>query len=1222
MTDQINRLDPLTFPLQGQALIEASAGTGKTFTLALLYLRLVIQHGGEQAFTRPLLPPEILVVTFTNAATAELRDRIRARLVEAAQVFEGAESEDALLQALKQQLPPEQHPRAARQLTLAAQWMDESAISTIHAWCYRMLREHAFDSGSAFDPQLETHEQTWQQQAAEDYWRSEYSQLPLDELSRVVSCWASPDALLKKVKPCLDKLVYLPQPGGSALQLIHQYLHQRAQQLADLKARWQREDYIGQLQQLFDQAARQKAFQAKKLNSNHRAGVLNKLSDWLAQVSQEDPGIFSGKSWRVMSSEGVQEIWLEADQAPVDHPACRALAQLQADLAALPDLEPDLLCHAAHWIAARIEKVKLQSNSLSQNDLLLRLDQALASAQGDALARAIRKQFPVALVDEFQDTDPVQYRIFRRIYHQQGDSEAVGFFMIGDPKQAIYAFRGADIYTYLQARRDSEGRHYTLDTNYRSTAALITSVNEVFSLAEQRSRGAFLFKSDQQNPVPFVPVRAGRAELPGLLLNGQAAPALQAWWVEPVDGKLNKGDARARLAQATAARITELLTQGQQGKALLPLGDAGSWRGVQPADCAVLVSNLTEANLIRQSLQQLGVASVYLSDRSSVFQTRVASELLQLLRAVASPLNEKLIRAALASPLLRLDVRLLERLNRDELYWESQSGQFVTYHQLWQRQGILPLIYRLIQDFKLAAGATQRAQGERELTDLLHLGELLHQAADMLDGEQALIRFLEESILEPDEQSEAQQLRLETDDQLVRVVTIHKSKGLEYPLVFLPFIGDSRPATARDTLLITHTSDQQVEVHLRSNAENLAQADDERLAEDLRKLYVGLTRARFVNWIGVAETDGFASSALAYVLNAPAECPVEALQALQTLSRQALPEQLPEPWQPEQTAVQFAVRQAPRLTHEHWWIASYSALKQGRTQVSETAWQETLLDSQESDDLQTAMLPSRDLHGLPKGSHIGTFLHSLLEWAAALSWVDDQGVRQQGFAGVLQPELQDSCREYLLQRCQQHQLEDWFEPLLHWLQQFVQQVWQFPRQLNDDAEPVSLAALSSQQYSVELEFWFASHQLDTLKLDAWVQSRTLGGQARPPLAANRVNGMLKGFIDLVVEHQGRYYVLDWKSNWLGVNDQAYSEDIMRQTLLDKRYDLQYLLYLLALHRQLSVRLPGYDYDQHMGGAAYVFLRGSQSETQGVFFDKPARQVIEGLDKLFAGDVIE
>ncbi|WP_235263357.1 3'-5' exonuclease [Nitrincola sp. A-D6] len=806
-------------------------------------------------------------------------------------------------------------------------------------------------------------------------------------------------------------------------------------------------------------------------------------------------------------------------------------------------------------------------------------------------------------MDEFQDTDPVQYRIFRRIYQQSPDNTPVGFFMIGDPKQAIYAFRGADIHTYLQARQDSEGQHYTLDTNYRSSAALIESVNEVFSLADQRAQGAFMFKTEEYNPLPFLPVKAGKADMPGLMLEGEQAPALQGWLVEQTDDKLNKGDARDKLALATAAKIAGLLTQGQQGKALLPLAESGGWRGVQPSDCAVLVNNLNEANLVRQALQQLGVASVYLSDRSSVFQTWIASELLQLLRAVSDPLNEKRIRTALASPLLRPDIAALERLNQDELYWESQSGQFMTYHQIWQRQGILPLIYRLIQDFNIAESAGQRPQGERELTDLLHLGELLHQAADTLDGEQALIRYLEESILEPDDQSEAQQLRLETDEQLVRVVTIHKSKGLEYPLVFLPFISDSRQAKAQDTLLVTHNAEQQVEVHLRANSENLVQADTERLAEDLRKLYVALTRARFVNWIGLAETDSFASSALAYVLGASSGALAEPLQQLQHLSLQPLPDALPDAWQPPSKNLLLSARSAPRLTHESWWIASYSALKHGTRQVSETAWQETLLETQDSetDALDRLSLPDAlDLHSLAKGSQIGTFLHSLLEWAAGLTWIDAQGERQQGFAGVLEPSLQETCRDYLIQRCQQRQLQSWSEPLLHWLQQFIRQEWQFPQQAVSAASPLCLAALSPRQYSVELEFWFASHQVSTLKLDQWVQQRTLAGLERPPLAANRLNGMLKGFIDLVVEHQGRYYIIDWKSNWLGVNNQAYSDDMMRQTLLAKRYDLQYLLYLLALHRQLRLRLPDYDYDRHIAGPPMCFCVVTVLTRRGCF----------------------
>ena len=1236
MNQKVQLLDPLTFPLKGQALIEASAGTGKTFTLALLYLRLIIQHGQENAFTRPLLPPEILVVTFTNAATAELRDRIRARLVEAAAVFQGEDTGDGLLQALKDQVTSADHPRAARQLTMAAQWMDESAISTIHGWCYRMLKEHAFDSGSAFEPNLETNEKEWQQRASEDYWRCDVNPLPLTELKQLLSCWKSPKALFDDVYFCLDKLNYIDAPAGVLFNVLTQFNQNLATIVSGLKSEWLQQGYILQLQQLFDQEAKRKAFKLSSLNAGHRKSVLDKLQAWLDQPSMLDPDCFMGSSGLRMSSEGVAEIWNEGFEPPVNHPACVALTQLKQQMENLPKLKPQLLAHAAHAIAKRIEQSKKQSNSLSQNDLLLHLDRALSSAQGEQLAAAIRKQFPVALVDEFQDTDPVQYRIFRRIYLNAAQQkltpdQALGFFMIGDPKQAIYAFRGADIYTYLQARQDSEGHHYTLGTNFRSCHELIQSVNSVFALGDQRQKGAFLFKSESFDPVPFLPVNTGKKELLGLQVKGVQVSSLQGWLISKEDSKLTKSKTNETLAQATACQIAELLTLGQRGEALLPNehseGDTkDQWRAVQPFDCAVLVNSFTEASLIRKALQRVGIASVYLSDRSSVFRSWIAAELLELLRATADPLNERRIRTALASPLLRLDIESLNRLNEDEFYWESFAGRFWDYHTLWLKQGVLPLVYRWIQDFNLAKGVGSRDQGERELTDLLHLGELLHQAASSLDGEQALIRYLEEAILDPDESSEAQQLRLETDGQLVRVVTIHKSKGLEYPLVFLPFIGETRKAKKQDSVLVTHAESSEPQVHLTVSDEVLEQADQERLAEDLRKLYVALTRARYVNWLGLAGTDGFNASAIAYLLNASADDLSAKITQLTDLQLLDLPNQWSEPWQAEQSITEFSARSAPTLSYDPWWIASYSALKHHSSYVIESAQQDQLSEEQEKND-PLVIRPTdhqKNMHTLPKGSHIGTFLHSLLEWAAELVYEDQNGDVQQGFGALLQPDLDEQHYEALRLKCQQRNLEEWTSCLWEWLRLFVKTAWQFPvngssqnaENLNKDT--FYLAKLPPEKMSVEMEFWFASHEVSSLILDKWVTENTLEGKTRPALQSNQLNGMLKGFIDLVVEHQGRYYVIDWKSNWLGENETSYSDESMQKVILEKRYDLQYVLYLLALHRYLRCRLPDYDYDQHIGGAAYFFLRGNEANSQGVFFDKPDRKVIEGLDRLFSG----
>uniref|UniRef100_UPI00263591FD UvrD-helicase domain-containing protein n=1 Tax=Halomonas sp. TaxID=1486246 RepID=UPI00263591FD len=546
-------LDPVTLPLDGNRLIEASAGTGKTFTIALLYVRLVLgprpcPADGEPdtaAFPRPLTPPEILVVTFTNAATLELRDRIRARLVEAAELFqqpvqrqaqqqpsqtspsaepacnesdESNESDDNAsdpLVRLRNQWPKEHWPACGRRLQLAAEWMDEAAISTIHSWCHRMLSEHAFDSGSLFSLSLETDQSELELDVARDYWRTFLYALPSEYLDQLTSHWETPEALHKalgRLLPHAESLDEAPVP----LETFEHVSAETEHCLAALKAPWPA--WLDELEAVLEDAASRKAFNGQKLNSRSRANWLAALRQWVEDPGQKQPAL-SKAAWERLTPQGMADIWKEG--SPPDLPALNALAELPARLSELPDAYPALVSHAVRWMAERRHQAQARRAEIGPDDLLIHLDRALcasgstqADVQSKRLAERIRRQFPVAMVDEFQDTDPVQYRLFDRVYRLSGhdspdaETEPSAVLLIGDPKQAIYAFRGADIHTYLEARRATQGRHATLGRNFRSTQAMVSAVNHCFAQAENYSRGAFLFRQGSDNPLPFVPVAA------------------------------------------------------------------------------------------------------------------------------------------------------------------------------------------------------------------------------------------------------------------------------------------------------------------------------------------------------------------------------------------------------------------------------------------------------------------------------------------------------------------------------------------------------------------------------------------------------------------------------------------------------------------------------------------------------------------------------------------
>ena len=1235
MTDVTNlnpNLDPLTLPLNGSTLIEASAGTGKTFTIAILYVRLVLGHGQPvgSMLAAGMLPPNLLVVTFTDAATKELRDRIRTRLTQAAQVFsEAADSlqpsaETALIHQLRDDHypDPETWPDCRKKLLLAAEWMDEAAVSTIHAWCNRMLTEHAFDSGSLFRLTLETDQSDLLDEVVRDYWRTFIYPLSPALMDEVVEHWKTPDNLRAAVRNLIGDADAFDVATGNVEQAIEATVQKRREQAQALKAHswatWKPEvtDMLTALNK------------SKRLHGGSMKPMIaawDKLLDWADSDELYPEGLekagFQNQTPEILASK------LKGEGDVPHHPAFDVIEELIAFADNLPSAETDILKHATLWIAARLKSEKQKRSEMGFDDLLTRLDDALHGPRGDQLAATIRRQFPVALIDEFQDTDPVQYRIFNCIYRVEENRPDTCLLMIGDPKQAIYGFRGADIYTYLDARTGARDRTWTLGRNFRSSKPMVKAVNRVFEHGDLHSpKGAFLFGKGDTSPLPFQGVEAnGTKRL--WSVNGDIQPSLTLWSLESDEEDKNgnrkslaKGSATTEVAETCASEIARLLTLGQQNLAGFALeSDPNDIEPVEPKDIAILVNNRNEAAAVRDALGQRRIKSVYLSDRDSVLTSQEASEVLCWLKAFAEPQQLAYARAALATPTLGLPWRYLDQLLTDEMALEREIERFTGYQKQWHSQGVLPMLRSFLMDFKVPGSLLQRPDGERRLTDILHIAELLQQDSLQLDGEHALVHHFTQILRAADEEDEHRTLRLESDAGLVKVITVHKSKGLEYPLVFLPFGTAFRAQSEKQSFVRYHDDSSELITVFDPTPEDVARADQERLGEDIRKLYVALTRSRFATWVGVADIENWHLSGLGYLLGDESATQPPLSDALNLLTG-GHPELCTEPL-PAATDLHYT-EEAPatlgpalistREARENWWIASYSSLEYtGLTGTgvvfrseAEDAETQNLREegAHNSDEEEVIITPnhSNSLHRFPKGAGPGTFLHDLLEWCV-----------QQGLQRVVDNPLQ--LREQLTRRCSTRGWSDWVDTLEQWILALIQQPLSLSR---GGDESVSLSSLSTLR--PELEFWFESRNVSTRAMDKLVTNYTLNGADRPQVDGGRFNGMLKGFIDLVFEHNGLYYVLDYKSNFLGDNDSAYTVQAMGDAILERRYDLQFVLYLLALHRLLKARLPNYDYDQHMGGAVYLFLRGIHAPGAGAFIDKPPKALIEQLDAMFDG----
>jgi len=1137
-------LDIPGFPLRQARLIEASAGTGKTYTITGLYLRLLLGRNGPEDFGLPLTVDKILVVTFTEAATAELRGRILARIRAARKAFDSGEAQgDELIAALLAGSPD--RAQEARRLRVAERQMDEAAIFTIHGFCQRMLRHNAFESGALFETELVGDDQRLRFEAVADFWRQQLYGASRAQVAAVRECWASPQDLLAELNPQLATQALHCKVSGRDWRLA---LAEGLARIDAFKAQWRA-------------AAADLPDVLAASGLDKRSYSARNLPNWLTQVGQ----------WALTDTQDLslpdnlyrfgQALLCEKSPkgAPPAHPL---FAEVDALLADRPDIRGPWLAQALDEVRRRMAQAKTQRQQRSFDDLLTGLDVALAGPAGEGLAARIREQYPVAMIDEFQDTDPLQYRLFATLY--RGRPEC-GLYLIGDPKQAIYGFRGADIFTYMQARAEVSD-HYTLETNFRSTTELVAAVNGLFAQA------ASPFIYDQA--IPFTPVRAkGKSDT--LSLDGAPLPPLPYVLAsEPLAG----GAYRQQMARAAAAQIHAWLLAAQQGR--LKLGD----RPLVPGDIAVLVRTGGEAAELRRCLDALSIGSVYLSSRESVFATAEAEDLRRLLNACLHPADEDCLRSALASRLLGWSMGQLAALNEDEALWEETVALFRQWGKLWQRQGVLPMLRQLLFHYRIPAQLLQAPDGERRLTDLLHLGELLQQAAATLAGEHALLRWFQAQCLAPDGNAEEQQLRLESERHLVQVVTIHKSKGLQYPLVLLPFISAWRVTSQANY----HEQGQSV-WDLQADAAALEQAEQERLAEDLRLLYVALTRGVYLTWLGLAEVKvkpAGAGNAFMHLLPA-GESLAERLAATQV---SGLVPWDPLPWpaagQLSRSAVtpHWQARQFARRLDRHWQVTSYSALVANTPHVGLPA--------------PAPEAPRLDALGFPRGARAGTFLHNLLEGLdfglpageALQGWIDERltGVRLTA----------------------DWQAEPW-RPVLHdWLLAVLEAPLQPGLRLRD---------LPSQRTLAELEFLLPLARIQAPVLSQLLAQHDSLSARAPALNFDDIQGMLKGFIDLVFEHEGRFYVVDYKSNYLGERPEDYQGEALAQAMLAHRYDLQYQIYSLALHRYLSTRLADYDYELHMGGVCYLFLRGMPAgQGAGVYFTRPSLEFIQALDRLFAG----
>ncbi|MDQ6839772.1 MAG: UvrD-helicase domain-containing protein [Actinomycetota bacterium] len=1153
---------------EGTTVLEASAGTGKTFAIATLAVRHLAVGVPADA---------LLIVTFTRAATGELRDRVRDRLVSAIHglriVSEGADAPDELVRLLSS----EGHARTAlhlERLSRAAAAFDTATITTTHGFCGLVLG----GLGTAGD--LGT---GWQ--------------------------------LVESIDDLTDEVV-------DDLYLRH-YVRPRA---------------------------------------GHDVTITR------AQA---------GRAAR--SAVGNPRTVLAPANAERDTPA-------------------NLLFRLASRAGEEVGERLARSGTLGYDDLLTRLCGTLEDPlRGPAAARRLRERYRVVLVDEFQDTDPVQWEIIRRAF-----DGTVNLVLIGDPKQAIYAFRGGDVHAYLAACRSASTRA-TLAVNWRSDQGLVNVLGALWN-GVALGHPAILVRAvraapDHQSSGLVDPARPEPLRL-RLLRRGDHPRLLNA---KSRTFKMDR--ALAAVAEDLAADVQSSLAAGTTLRSPPHGGAAG--RLLLPQDIAVLVDRNDEAEVMHAALLARGVPAV-IAGSGPVVATDAARHWLTLLAALELPSSGRRARAAALTPFIGWTAQRLSEAG------DAHLDELTTRLQRWadvaNRRGVAVLTETIMATEDLPARLLQRVDGERHLTDLRHMAEILHgHSSEAQLGISALTTWLRHRIADPtvDIGGNRGWRRLDSDADAVQVLTVHRSKGLEFPIVYLPCMWRVRSLQQAD-ILAFHDPDngdrRTVDVGGDGGpgrAERFHQAGEEQDGEDLRKAYVALTRARHqvvVWWLAAQNTHKAAFSRLVQrssgartpkVTDDGFELAIEArfeavrhlidVTTVTTTGRQTTVASDVE------EEVELTVRSFDRALDTVWQRTSYTGLTRhahGSVAADPVVGEETgpqgpddewlpttadlgarnrsLHDCQPPDGVRVGGSPSgnrsggdgggsgelpsddgstdedeRALRGvaspmatLPGGASFGTVVHAVLE-ATDFTVPDLSAEISSRVAGRLTGDLTQPLDTVTLVAALVDAIETPLGPAASGIR-----LRDLDRTDRLDEVSFELPLVGGERASGQVTV-AAMAALLRRSVPAGAPLGSYADRLDDPLLATSLRGYLTGSIDAVVRlpaaatgRRPRFTIIDYKTNWLGVGDEPLSAWHYRPSaLLDAmqraHYPLQALLYLTALHRFLRWRLPGYDPDIDLGPVLYLFLRGMTGGQVpfvggtpcGVFTWVPPRGLVSELSDL-------
>ncbi|WP_284443116.1 exodeoxyribonuclease V subunit beta [Buchnera aphidicola] len=1154
--------------LNGINLIEASAGTGKTFTIVLLYLRLLLGIGEKKTYNKKLLVHEILVVTFTNTAKEELYIRIKDGIQNLYLTCINKKNINPIYNFFLREI--KDINEAIYILKKAQNDINNASIYTIHGFCQHILELHTFHLNSIFEDKIIDNEDELCLQATQDFWRRAFYNLPENIINIIHQEYQNPDYLLKKIKPFfhMQSINFSEKNiNNKKLTMFHQ---KNIEKINFFKKIW-----------LIYYQIIPKEINSLKINKKiySKFNIIRWINNITIWANSETKDYTIPIALKYFSKKNIEK-------NTINNICSKYIIFKETEkiLKKNLSLKNIIIIYAISKIKKFLLKEKQKKSLLGFNDLLNILLKTIKKEK--ILKNLIRTKYPAAFIDEFQDTDIQQYKIFNILYK---NNKKTVLFLIGDPKQAIYSFRGADIFSYLYAKSKIKKCYY-LDTNWRSSINMCKSINFLFS----HHKNPFIFKN-----IPFIPITPScKNEKMNFTINGVPQIPMRFFFQEKEEVCID--DYQVWISQQCANEISFWLTCGKLGNAKITTKNGE--KILTANDIAILVRNKKEADLIQKELQKLNILSIYSSDKNSVFQTFDAQELLWILESILEPDNETLLRQSISTHILKELSSKMEKqsVNENEYFIIEKLYE---YHNIWEKIGIFHMIKTMILEYQINSNTIEININYLKNLNFLHIAELLQEQFQHFHKKISLIRWFQKKILQKTQPTHNEYIRCFDESQSVKIITIHKSKGLEYPIVWIPFSIDFK----KSLLSVYHNQKNfKTFFDIKQSNENLKLADKERLAEDIRFLYVALTRSILHCSIGIAclikktkknkNNNNLHKSSLGYIVQHGKPMNYENLfNQLKIFKMNDFVEV-----KNNSDNFKLPIKNNIYLISEKnilnknikniWNITSFTQLnkknKTSKKNIKEITSEKFSVKNKEKNN------KSFIIHNFPQGKNTGLMMHEILK---NLHFLNKKNYNW--FADFL--------KKYNIPIT-------WTSILIHWIKNIIN------TPLGE--KKIILSKINKKLCAKELEFFFPiNNTLYSRELDKIIQSIDPISIASPKLFFNPVKGILKGFIDLVFFWEEKYYILDYKSNWLGENNSFYSDMHIKQEIIKKRYDLQYQIYTIALHKYLQKKIKNYNYKNDFGGIFYFFLRAidQDQENDGIFYTVPDFSLIENIITLIA-----